>query len=183
MATRLNRRNKYGNRKKIIDGYEFDSGLEAERYVDLKMEIRAGMISDLQMQVPIELITNGVVVAKYVADFVYIRNGEVIVDDAKGVETAVFRLKWKQLKAQYAGQYKFMLYPKDYSYINYKALKQQEKTRKRMEAFHRKMQARAKGLPTDCFGRTIKPDESTEDSGISKGEPGGDTPEVRKKTE
>lgn len=42
---------KYGNRKIIRDGIEFDSIKECQRYCELKLMQRAGLISDLQTQV------------------------------------------------------------------------------------------------------------------------------------
>lgn len=86
--------NKYRNRKWELDGKTFDSQREARRYQELRWLLRTGAITDLQMQVPFELIPSqrvgGKVVerpVKYVADFVYKENGETIVEDVKSEAT------------------------------------------------------------------------------------------------
>lgn len=93
---------KYGNRKVIRDGIEFDSIKECQRYCELKLMQRAGVISDLQMQVSFELIpsqrVDGKVVERavnYVADFVYQQNGLKVVEDTKGMRTKDYIIKRK----------------------------------------------------------------------------------------
>ena len=96
--------NKYGNRKVIHDGIEFDSVKEAHRYCELKLMQRAGVISDLQLQVPFELIPTQRIDGKlaekavnYVADFVYQQNGAQVVEDTKGVRTKEYIVKRKMM--------------------------------------------------------------------------------------
>lgn len=93
----------------------FDSVKEYKRYQDLVLLQRAGKISDLQRQVelviqePFEYRGKKVNGVSYVADHVYLRDGEKVVEDVKGVgkdgktvtATKDFRLKWKLLKAKY----------------------------------------------------------------------------------
>lgn len=93
---------KYGNRKITRDGITFDSIKECQRYCELKLMQRAGVISDLRMQVAYELIPaqriDGKVVEKatsYVADFVYTENGETVVEDTKGYRTKDYIIKRK----------------------------------------------------------------------------------------
>ena len=93
---------KYGNRKIIRDGIEFDSIKECQRYCELKLMQRAGVISDLKMQVPFELIPtqriDGKVVERatnYIADFVYQQDGQKVVEDTKGFRTKDYILKRK----------------------------------------------------------------------------------------
>lgn len=93
---------KYGNRKVIRDGIEFDSVKECQRYCELKLLQRAGVISDLRMQESFELIPtqriDGKVVERavnYVADFVYQQNGLKVVEDTKGFKTKDYILKRK----------------------------------------------------------------------------------------
>lgn len=93
---------KYGNRKVIRDGIEFDSVKECQRYCELKLMQRAGVISDLRMQESFELIpsqkVDGKVVERavnYVADFVYQQNGVTVVEDTKGFKTKDYILKRK----------------------------------------------------------------------------------------
>ena len=93
---------KYGNRKVIRDGIEFDSIKECQRYCELKLMQRAGVISDLQLQVPYELIPTQRIDGKlaekavnYVADFVYKQNGQTVVEDTKGMRTRDYIIKRK----------------------------------------------------------------------------------------
>lgn len=98
---------KYGNRKTVIDGVTFDSKAEAERYEELKLLERAGIIRDLQLQPKFTLIPtfrkNGKTFRgiTYVADFSYIENGQKIVEDVKGFKTDVYKIKRKLFEYTY----------------------------------------------------------------------------------
>lgn len=97
-------KSKYHNKKVIIDGIKFDSKKEANRYQELKLMQRAGIISDLQRQVKYVLIPSqkgddGRVIERpctYIADFVYIdENGKTVVEDTKGYRTSDYKIKRK----------------------------------------------------------------------------------------
>lgn len=95
-------RSKYHNKKVTLDGITFDSRKEAKRYQELRLLERAGAISDLQRQVAFILIpsqkVDGKVVerpVKYLADFVYTEDGEMVVEDTKGFKTADYIIKRK----------------------------------------------------------------------------------------
>lgn len=105
---------KYHSKKMVVDGIVFDSRKEGRRYLELSNLQKAGMVTDLQMQVTFELIPTqyewvesgsfyrrgdkkgkpkmerrvvekGV---KYIADFVYTDwNGNRVVEDIKSVAT------------------------------------------------------------------------------------------------
>lgn len=90
---------KYHARKMEVDGKIFDSQLEGKRYIALKILQRQGIISDLRTQVKYPLLCNGMHICDYIADFVYIRDGVEVIEDAKGVITAEFRLKRKLMLA------------------------------------------------------------------------------------
>lgn len=82
----------------------FDSKWEAERYGQLVMLQRANQIRDLVTQVKFDIKINNEKICTYIADFTYYEKNkdgveEFIVEDAKGLETAVFRLKKKLMKA------------------------------------------------------------------------------------
>ena len=86
--------NKYGNHKTVVDGLEFDSKKEANRWCELKLLQKAGEITDLLRQFPITLLPaqriNGKVVerpVKYVADFCYYENGKMVIEDVKSPAT------------------------------------------------------------------------------------------------
>lgn len=104
--------NKFRAKKTTLDGIKFDSKLEAEYYTHLKLLEKAGKISNLQRQVPFELLpaytdSTGKKIRpiKYKADFVFNRGEEKIIVDVKGVQTREFKLKWKLLGYKYP-QYK-----------------------------------------------------------------------------
>lgn len=92
---------KYNNRKCTYDGHVFDSGRELERYFLLKAALKEGIISDLRLQVPFDIVPaekapNGkpLRVLRYIADFTYLdKDGRLHVEDVKGVKTAVYKLK------------------------------------------------------------------------------------------
>ncbi len=90
---------KYHNRKVEIDGIKFDSTKEGERYLELKLLLKAGKIRDLQMQVEFELIPKqgGERACKYKADFVYhmADTGKMVVEDVKGKRTREYIIKRK----------------------------------------------------------------------------------------
>lgn len=100
---RSGNRSKYGNRKTVVDGIEFDSKLEAQRYVTLKLMQRGGMISQLKLQVPFTLIPkqkrdDGKTerACEYIADFTYYDEFDnFIVEDVKGRRTPEYIIKRK----------------------------------------------------------------------------------------
>lgn len=98
-------KNKYHSKKVTVGGMSFDSKKEAKRYQELYFLERAGTITDLQRQVKFVLIPAQYETYErygkkgqrlkdgrrciekecaYVADFVYIKDSERIVEDAKG---------------------------------------------------------------------------------------------------
>jgi len=98
---------KYHNKKVQIDMYVFDSIAESRRYKELKLLERAGKISELELQ-PRFLLQesfkkNGKTFRKieYIADFQYIENGKIVIEDVKGKETEVFKLKRKLFEHEY----------------------------------------------------------------------------------
>lgn len=96
-------RSKYGNRKTVVDGITFDSGVEARRYRVLKMLSDAGDITDLELQPSYQLEAYGAPICTYRADFAYrdAVSGEDITEDVKGFLTPEFKLKRKLFEAQY----------------------------------------------------------------------------------
>lgn len=98
---------KYRNKKVQIDRYVFDSIKEGQRYRELAMLEKAGKISNLELQPKFLLQEsfrkNGKTYRKieYVADFQYIENGKTIVEDVKGIQTDVFKLKHKLFEKKY----------------------------------------------------------------------------------
>lgn len=95
---------KYGNTATTHDGIKFDSKKEANRYKVLKVLEQKGLIQDLQNQVRFVLAkavrfsneSKAKTELRYYADFTYIRDGVLIVEDVKSVITrkkAEYRIK------------------------------------------------------------------------------------------
>lgn len=89
----VEKKSKYGNKKVVFDGVTFASKKECNRYQTLKMLERAGEIQDLQLQVPFVLVEKqpGMRALKYLADFTYLKNGKLIVEDVKSSFTRKLR--------------------------------------------------------------------------------------------
>ena len=95
-------KNKYRNQKVEFDGKIFDSIKERDRYIHLRRMVLAGEISGLFCQVEFILAPEGQQVCKYIADFVYLQDGQTIVEDVKSKITRrlpVYRLKKKLMQA------------------------------------------------------------------------------------
>lgn len=95
------RTNKYRAVKKWVDGHQFDSSGEAKRYAELSMLEKAGKIRHLVLQQRYSITVEGVHICDYVADFVYSEGGLEIIEDFKGMRTAVYELKKKLMLAVY----------------------------------------------------------------------------------
>lgn len=94
---------KYHNRKTEVFGILFASAKEAKRYAELKMLEQAGEIAELDRQVKFELIPKqpGERACHYIADFVYLKCGKTVVEDAKGYRTRDYIIKRKLFKQRY----------------------------------------------------------------------------------
>lgn len=105
------RRHKYGvadkERRTYVSGSTvivFDSRDEMIRYSELDLEQRAGVISELELQVPYAIVMNGHLCGTYFADFRYKGvDGRIFIEDvkSKGTRTREYRLKKKLVEAQY----------------------------------------------------------------------------------
>lgn len=104
--------NKYNAVRTEVDGILFHSKGEARRYGELKMLEREGEISNLELQ-PEFVLLDGFVrdgkriqAIKYRADFKYVEDDIVVIEDFKGKETAEFRIKRKLFLNRYP-EYEF----------------------------------------------------------------------------
>jgi len=95
-------KNKFGNKKTVVDGYNFDSKKEAARYVILRKLYDKKIIKHLELQPRFEIFPayhrDGKKVRniEYVADFRYTdENGIDTVEDVKGHKTDVYKIKKK----------------------------------------------------------------------------------------
>lgn len=100
------RRSKYRAERTEVGGIVFASRREAARYEALLTEQKSGAITGLEVQpqYPLSVVQPSgvtVVIGRYIADFRYQRDGRMVVEDAKGMRTEVYRLKKKIVEAQY----------------------------------------------------------------------------------
>lgn len=109
---------KYLNKKVTVDGVTYDSTKEYHRYVELLNMEKDGLITGLQRQVKFVLIPKQIETIEryhkktgkrlkdkervleqecaYFADFVYFdSNGDMVVEDAKGLRTTEYIIKRK----------------------------------------------------------------------------------------
>ena len=96
---RWRRTHKYSAKPCVVDGIWFPSLKQGRRYRELKLAERAGVISDLQLEVFFPLVVCGKLICRYRADFVYFEDGKRVIEDSKGMLTDVFRLKKKLFEA------------------------------------------------------------------------------------
>lgn len=122
-------KSKYGSHKVTVDGVTYDSVKEYRRFKELSLLERAGTIQNLQRQVKYVLIPAqreycddiytrgrnkgcfkpGKLIERecsYIADFVYIQNGEIVVEDTKGFRTKDYIIKRKLMLWNYGIQIK-----------------------------------------------------------------------------
>ena len=94
---------KFHSKPTTLDGYRFDSMAEARRYGELKLLERAGEITSLELQPKFEIVVEDAHICYYFADFIYWDNAtdKWVVEDVKGVRTAVYKLKKKLVEAIY----------------------------------------------------------------------------------
>ena len=108
-------KNKYGAKKAEVDGIKFDSKKEAGRYMELLMLQHAKQITGLELQPKYPLMVGhdrpvksrtarypkGRTVS-YFADFLYYNEkGALVVEDVKGMDTDVSRIKRACVEAYY----------------------------------------------------------------------------------
>ena len=101
--------NKFNAVKIEKDGMKFDSQKEYKRYIELTAQMQRGEIQDLKCQVKFELAPKVKIAGekrakpalRYFADFTYISNGVLVVEDVKSAVTrklASFRNKKHLMK-------------------------------------------------------------------------------------
>lgn len=97
------RRQKYGNRKTVLDGITFDSQAEANYYAALKLRENAGEVGGVELQRPFKILgPKGELITTYRCDFAFWDHSEdrFRVIDVKGAPpTREFILKKKLMLA------------------------------------------------------------------------------------
>mgnify|MGYP003297103902 CR=1 FL=1 len=111
---------KYHSKKVETEDGLFDSHREKRRWYILKQMEKDGEITELRRQIPFELVphqeldtprkmkvkTKGAkprtqrseTAVKYFADFTYMKNGKLVVEDSKGMKTPEYVIKRKLMK-------------------------------------------------------------------------------------
>lgn len=94
-------RNKYGAKKTQVGEVTFDSKREAARWMELQLLERAGEISNLRRQVKIDLMgqhrplyTRTGRKMRLTMDFAYVEDGIEVLEDAKGMWTRDFEVRY-----------------------------------------------------------------------------------------
>ena len=98
--------NKFNNKITTIDSIKFHSKKEADRYKQLKLLEKSGLIKDLVLQKRWPININEVKICTYISDFdYYTKYGEYVCEDVKGFKKGpawnMYRLKSKLMKAIY----------------------------------------------------------------------------------
>ena len=99
---------KYHSTPTEVNGIRFDSKREANRWAELRLLERAGKIEKLKRQVKYLLIPSqyrdGKCIERecsYLADFVYVNDGHLMVEDCKGFRTPEYKIKRKLMLQLY----------------------------------------------------------------------------------
>lgn len=104
---------KYKAEKMEVDGIKFASKAEGRRYLALKACVNSGLIDGLELQPRFTLQAkfkrNGIShrAMEYVADFRYTENGNLIIEDVKGMMPPEYKLKRKLLLAVIPAEWVF----------------------------------------------------------------------------
>lgn len=107
------KKNKFHAQKVEFNGRTYDSKKEAKRASVLEQQVRCGIITGLRKQVEFTLqpayVNNQgkkIKEIKYIADFVYQKDGKLYVEDVKGSKrtlTEAYKIKRKIFEYKYPG--------------------------------------------------------------------------------
>lgn len=104
-----NSRNKYNAVRQTYNNYNYDSKLEAKYAYELDLRIKIGEVEYWERQHKLRLNVNGIHICNYYVDFkVIFTDGRIEYHEVKGVETILWRIKWRISKALYP-DHKFVL--------------------------------------------------------------------------
>lgn len=97
---------KYNASRTSLDGITYDSAKEASYAAELTLRQKAGDIERWERQVVIALVVNGRKICDYRIDFVvFYPDGRREYVEVKGMETALWKLKWNLLKALHEDEF------------------------------------------------------------------------------
>ena len=104
---KIRKQNKHRNKPTYVDGIRFASKVEARRYCELKLLKKSGDVLWFIWQVPFVLSPD----VRYYADFLVVYREEgVVIEDVKGRETDVFKIKKKLMKEVHGIDIKIIKY-------------------------------------------------------------------------
>ena len=95
------KKTKFGAMRVAVNGIKLDSLFEARRFSKLAWLEAKKVISSLEVHPKFPMVINKKKICNYIADFKFIYRDETYVEDCKGKETALFRLKKKLLEGLY----------------------------------------------------------------------------------
>lgn len=97
------RKNKFGAIRTTIGGITYASKIEAEVCQLRRLEVKAGHIDEYEEQKEFTIMVAGKLICIYISDafFRVVKTGKYVIEDVKGRETDVFRLKKKLVQALY----------------------------------------------------------------------------------
>ena len=102
-------KNKYNSRKTKYNGRYYHSGLEAKYAQDLDWRKKAGEIKEITPQFKIAIRVNDQHITNYYMDFkVILIDGTIEMHEVKGMETDLWRIKWRLSIALYP-EWRFVL--------------------------------------------------------------------------
>lgn len=97
-----NGRNKYGNVQQSYNGHPYASKKEAAYAQELDLRVKAGELKSWERQKSIEMKVKGKKICTYVIDFVEVYpDKSEMYTEVKGLETGLWRIKWKLFEALY----------------------------------------------------------------------------------
>jgi carboxypeptidase C (cathepsin A) len=103
------KKNKYNAKKKEYNGRYYDSIMEANYAIQLDWRKKAGEIKEIIPQYKIALRVNDKHICNYYIDFkIIMKDDSIEFHEVKGMETQLWRLKWKLTEALYP-DYKLVL--------------------------------------------------------------------------
>ena len=104
------KRNKFNAKSCYYNGRRYDSKLEASYAIELDWRKKAGEIKEIVPQYKIDIRINNNHICNYYMDFKLIMpDGTIEMHEVKGMETDLWRFKWRSAKALYGNKWKFIL--------------------------------------------------------------------------
>ena len=96
------KRNKFNAAKTEYNCHKYDSKREAKHAAELDLRIKAGEVEKWERQFKIEINVKDKHICNYFIDFkVWLLDGSIEYHEVKGIETGLWKVKWKLVKSIY----------------------------------------------------------------------------------